>query len=351
MVNRTSRAGGRPTPVTPVMRPGEGAAIALLAPAKINLSLEVLRRRPDGYHDVASVMQAIDLVDEVVVRVEPGTGITLRGWGAPVPVGEQNLAWQAARVWLAATDATREQGSPLGNEKARGEERERVSWPLRVHVELHKRIPMGSGLGGGSTDAAAVLLGLNLLCGRPLGASDLYRLAAELGSDVPFFLAGGTCLAQGRGERLRRLPPLPPFWVVLATPEAPVATAWAYAARSEGRELTATGGSSNMLESAIRKRSPALIGRHLVNDFEQLVARRYTVVAEVLEELRGARAIGAGMTGSGSSVFALFEDPGEASRLAETLRRRNHPVLVCRPFRGGPRCVAAGGLTESESND
>jgi len=309
--------------------PPEGASLELQARAKVNLTLEVLRRREDGYHDIVSVMQAIDLADQVRLRVRPGAGIELRVQGArlPLPAAAGNLAWDAAQAWRRAAELGR---GGAGSVATYGE--------VAVEIELTKRIPVGAGLGGGSADAAAVLYGLNTLFGRPLGAAALFRLAAGIGSDVPFFLAGGTCRASGRGEKLRRLPALPPLWVIVVAPAIPVETQWAYEARSS-EELTSRGASSRILESAIRKRSTSLIARHLTNDLERVVARRYGVVAEVLETLRAAKPIGACMSGSGSSAFALAEDRGEAMRLAEVLRRRNHPVLVCRSHSRGMTCA------------
>jgi 4-diphosphocytidyl-2-C-methyl-D-erythritol kinase len=305
--------------------------LALAPPAKINLSLEILRRRGDGYHDIVSVMQAIDLADGLRLAVTPGSGIELRASGlGGIPAGSGNLAWRAAHAVLAEA----------GLAGARSHE-DGVATGVRVTIELEKRIPIGAGLGGGSSDAAAVLLGLNHLLGRPLGASALYRLAADLGSDVPFFLVGGTCLATGRGERLLRLPPLPVPWIVLVTPAVSVETQWAYQARTS-QELTASGASSRMLASAIRQRSVSGIVRALVNDLEQVVTRRYVVVAEVLQRMREGEMLGARMSGSGSAVYALAAGRGEALRLASALRRRNHPVIVCRPFRSGSGQVASG---------
>jgi 4-diphosphocytidyl-2-C-methyl-D-erythritol kinase len=298
--------------------------VRVLAPAKINLTLEILRRRADGYHDLATVLQALDLADELVLEVAPGAGVTLAVDGAGVvPAGPANLAFRAAAIFLAARAALVRGGTPR---------------PIAVSIHLTKRIPVAAGLGGGSADAAAVLLGLNHLCNRPLGAAALHRLAAELGSDVPFFLVGGTCLATGRGERLRRLPPLPACRVVLAAPGVPVETQWAYAART-AEELTSGGASSSMLEFAIRERSWSGIARALVNDLEEVVARRFGVVAGILEELRRGEIVGARMSGSGSAAYALVVGEVEAQALADALDRRNHPVHVCRPSRAGCRVL------------
>jgi len=315
---------------------GGRARVRVLAPAKVNLTLEILRRRADGYHDLATVMQALDLADEIELQVGPGTGIALAvtGAGPEMPAGPANLAVKAAAAYLAACPAAL---ATAALATAAGPTME-----LAVSIHLTKRIPIAAGLGGGSADAAAVLIGLNHLLGRPLGSAALHRLAAALGSDVPFFLVGGTCLATGRGERLRRLPPLPPCRVVLAAPGVPVETQWAYEARTAG-ELTSRGHSSSMLEFAIRERSWSRIARALVNDLEEVVARRFGVVAGILEELRRGEIVGARMSGSGSAAYALVVKEAETQKLTEALRRRNHPVHVCRPSRAGCRVLPAGG--------
>lgn len=319
-------AGGHPPRL-----PRGRAELTLVAPAKINLTLEILRRRGDGYHEIASVIQAIDLADRLRIAVGPGRGIRLTASGRRgVPAGAENLAWSAAHALL--TEVGLATGTSQGD---------RAPTRVQVAIQLEKRIPIGAGLGGGSSDAAAVLIGLNRLLGSPLGARSLHRLAAGLGSDVPFFLVGGTCLATGRGEKLRRLPPLPISWIVLVTPAVSVETQWAYEARTI-EQLTASGAWSRMLASAIRERSVSGIVRALVNDLEQVVTRRYGVVEEVLQGMREGEMLGARMSGSGSAVYALAKGRGEALRLASALRRRNHPVIVCRPFRSGCGQVASG---------
>ncbi len=319
------------------------AQVVVRAPAKINLTLEILRRRADGYHDVKTVMQAIDLADELAITLERGEGITVAVEGAELPAGRSNLAFRAAELVL---EAIRARGAARA--AATGSLREVLAGRYRVSMHLKKRIPVAAGLGGGSADAAAVLAGLNHLMGCPLGSSEIGQLAAQLGSDVPFFLVGGTCLATGRGEELRRLPPLPPLWIVLVAPGVAVETQWAYEARAE-EELTAQGASSSILEFAIRERSCSRIARGLVNDLEEVVARRYGVVAGVLEELRTGDIIGARMSGSGSAAYALVVSEAEARRLADALNRRDHPVHVCRPFRSGCQILPASGMVGAAS--
>jgi 4-diphosphocytidyl-2-C-methyl-D-erythritol kinase len=306
-------------------RMGEPASITLRAPAKVNLALEIVGRRPDGQHDLRTIMQAVDLEDEVEITWDrAGEGLALvltadRAW--KVPDGPENLAWKAADAFAAALS---EPAWMAAGERP------------RIVIRLRKRIPVGSGLGGGSADAAAVLLGMNLLRGRPLGAGVLYRLAASLGADVPFALAGGTCFATGRGERLRRLPGLESVALVLVAPQVPVATAWAYSAW-DAEPLTGARGSASILESAIRHESLSRVADALWNDLEAVVERRYGVVKKIREDLLAAGALGARMSGSGSAVFGLVGSHGDALHVAAALRSFEHPVIVCRPLPAGCR--------------
>jgi 4-diphosphocytidyl-2-C-methyl-D-erythritol kinase len=321
-----------------------GSAVRLSAPAKINLALEVRGRREDGFHELRTILQALDLADELRLERHPGgVGIALEvidelptpgagravesGAGTSAPIllaGPENLAWRAAVAFGAAI------GDP-----APGAARQSAAAPA-VRIRLHKRIPIGAGLGGGSADAAAVLLGLNLLLGRPLGASALFAIGATLGADVPFALAGGTCFATGRGEQLRRLPALPPMWIVLVAPMMPIATRWAYDAW-DAEPLTGEGASASILESAIRQESPSRIAAALRNDLEPVVVRRYGAIQRIREELLARGALGARMSGSGSAVFALFDAHGDALQVAADLRRFEHPVIVCCPSPSGCR--------------
>ena len=281
-------------------------------------------------------MQAVDLADEVAItwRAE-GRGIALATTlelpdpAARLPLDHTNLAWRAAEAFARATGDLRALAGGAAN----------AHDAARIGIHLRKRIPLGAGLGGGSSDAAAVLLGMNQLAGWPLGSRALHELAGGLGADVSFFLVGGTCHASGRGEVLRRLPPLAPLTTcVLVAPRTPIDSRWAYAAW-DLEPLTGHKVSASILESAIRQRSLPHIASALVNDLEQVVVRRYGVVAEILSDLAARRVLGARMSGSGSSVFALIEDHGEALQLAAELRRQEHPVIVCRPSPTGCRPV------------
>ena len=178
--------------------------ISVEANAKINLTLDILGVRPDGYHEVKMVMQSVGLFDTIHLKKQP-EGISLRLDTAELPADETNLAWKAARIF-----------------------RDVYKIQSGVSISVEKRIPIAAGLAGGSTDAAGVLIGMNRLFETGLSAKALCSLGEKIGSDVPFCIEGGTMLATGRGELLRRLPDLPALSVVLAKPPVSVSTAWAY---------------------------------------------------------------------------------------------------------------------------
>ncbi|MDQ7800967.1 MAG: 4-(cytidine 5'-diphospho)-2-C-methyl-D-erythritol kinase [Armatimonadota bacterium] len=281
--------------------------LRLNAYGKVNLSLDVLARRPDGYHEVETVLHTVELHDTVVLRDSEG-GIRVVCDHRRVPTDEQNLVFRTAQLLreVAGTD--------------RG-----------VEIEVRKRIPPASGLGGGSSDAAVTLLGLAQMWKLRLDHAQLLELAAQVGSDVPFFLVGGAALATGRGERLRYLPTLPATWVVLACPDAEVSTAWAYAnldlARVPRRPNT------QRLVEALRAEDVAAVARELCNVFEPLVSERYPQVQELKRRLLEAGALGASMTGTGPAVFGLFPGEAEARRAWEALRASaDAEVVLTRTF-------------------
>ncbi len=281
--------------------------LRLNAYAKVNLSLDVLGRRPDGYHEVETVLHTVELHDTVVLREAPG-GIRVACDHRRVPTDEQNLVFRAAQLLREAA------GTDRG-----------------VHIEVHKRIPPASGLGGGSSDAAVTLLGLAQMWKLRLDHGQLLELASQVGSDVPFFLVGGAALATGRGERLRYLPTLPTTWVVLACPDAEVSTAWAYA------NLDLAGiprrPDTGRLVEALRAEDVAAVARQLCNVFEPLVSSRYPQVSELKRRLLEAGALGASMSGTGPAVFGLFSGEAEARRAWEALRGHvDGQVLLTRTF-------------------
>jgi len=267
--------------------------LEICSPAKINLYLEVMARRPDGFHEIESVMQLVDLCDRVHLARRP-RGIELCASGADLPPGRGNLAYRAAAALQEAA------GLRDG-----------------VQIRLEKRIPVAGGLGGGSSNAAAVLAGLNRLYGLGRSREALQRLGAGLGSDVPFFLSDGLALATGRGERVRNLEPWPPQWVVLANPGVPVSTAWAYGELSS--KLTDWQPRASITASIAEGRLP-WPPHWVFNRLEAVVlAHRAEVRAlkALLEAGGGAPVL---MSGSGGSVFAVVPDGVAGRALAARAR-------------------------------
>ncbi|MCL6451656.1 MAG: 4-(cytidine 5'-diphospho)-2-C-methyl-D-erythritol kinase [Acetobacteraceae bacterium] len=291
------------------------------APAKVNLFLRVLGRRGDGYHELETVFFALSLSDRVTLR-ETGSGLEVRADRAGVPSGQSNLCYRAASLlW----------------QRAIAEERGRARQALGLRVHITKRIPVGAGLGGGSSDAAATLVGLNRLWDLGFSLSELEAAAAQVGSDVPFCLRGGTALGRGRGERLEPLPAPPPAWLVVAEPgfrvSTPVAYAWLDQLRSapprgaRGRPPRPEPAVGAMVE-ALRSQDLRLVAAALYNSFEAAVLPRYPLVARIRDALLAAGALGALMSGSGPAVFALAADESSAAVLARSVQGLARRVFV-----------------------
>nr|WP_305042601.1 4-(cytidine 5'-diphospho)-2-C-methyl-D-erythritol kinase [Geoalkalibacter sp.] len=262
------------------------------APAKINLCLHVLGKRPDGYHELCMLMQRVSLADRVTIRLNDAPGLVVECPGLDLAENEQNIAARAARLVMDA--AGRTDG---------------------VAVHIDKRIPVAAGLGGGSSDAAAVLVGLNEMLGAPLSRADLLREGARLGADVPFFVFGETAWATGIGDRLVKAPPLPRVWYVLVNPGFAVSTAWVYG----NLRLTSPGGVAKLPEFFA---SPRDLAGLLHNDLESVTIGGHPQVAEIKSALMGAGALGALMSGSGPTVFGLFADEAGAQRAGAALASR-----------------------------
>lgn len=279
-------------------------ALVLRPPAKINLTLRVGPRRPDGFHDIRSLMQSIALSDTLALTARAGP-LALRVRGHGVPADRANLVWRAAELlWRA-----------LG----------RTGDPRDAYIHLDKSIPAAAGLGGGSADAAAALIGLNVLWGARRTPSDLMTLSAELGSDVPFFLQGGTALCAGRGDEVYPVDDISRLGLVLIKPSIGVATADAYRWLDEDR----TAGSEDSTHPGRLDVGWPVGPITLVNDLEAPVARRHPVIAEMITACRQAGAMAAGMTGSGSAVFAAFSETA-AKRVVRRLRRPDWLVILTR---------------------
>lgn len=277
--------------------------ITVRAPAKINLHLRILGRRPDGFHEVCTLLQSVRLHDTLTFRRRPGP-LTIRSRSRATPADRANLVWKAASaLWTASG----RKGDPTG-----------------VAVTIGKRIPPAAGLGGGSSDAAGALRGLCAAWGLPARRGWLRAVAAEVGSDVPYLLEGGTVLARGRGERLRRVRDVGPLWVVLAHPPFGVATAEAYRWFDEaGRP--AAGRASAPLPRGWRRRL-----RDLSNDLEAVVVQRHPEAGRMVESLRRTTSLRAAMTGSGSAVYGLYDTLAAARAARLAARRRGWRTVLTR---------------------
>lgn len=288
----------------------------VVARAKINLFLRVGDLRDDGFHEIRSVMQALELSDELYFRVTDARGgrVAIRCNEQDVPAGPENLVWRAVDVFDAETGAFGANG---------------------VQVLINKRIPVAAGLAGGSADAAATLVALNRIFELDLTHERLGRMAAMVGSDVAFCLGGGTALVSGRGEEVERLEPLPPFHVVLASMGQAVFTAEVYRRLDEIRAESGAGaeGSDGTLEgllAGIRERDFEAVYPNLRNDLESA-----TMAADEVEQLKevalGAGARAALMSGSGPTVFALVSGIEEAAEVAWELEKLA-PITIVTSF-------------------
>ncbi len=274
--------------------------LVLESPAKVNLNLEVLGRRADGYHSIRSILLPISLHD--TVTFEPGgRKFTFRG-GLGVPDDEKNLAYRAVKLLSKHT------GVRHG-----------------LDLKIVKRIPVAAGLGGGSSNAATVLQGVNELWDLGLGDSELEKIGLEIGSDVPFFLRGGTCIAGGRGEELTRIPRLGGLELVLVHPPEKISSEWAYTHIPD--EITRSGSSTSMVKVALASGRSELLGVHLVNDLADAVRSKYKIIDRIEKRLRSAGATGAIMSGSGPTVFGIAPDAETADRIAEKVSRGPWKVL------------------------
>ncbi len=265
--------------------------LRLEAPAKVNYRLDVLRKRPDGYHDLRMIMQLIDLCDAVDITVTGLPGIRVTCGRAGVPDGPGNIAWRAADLLLQLSGET-----------------------AGIDIAITKRIPVAAGLGGGSSDGAAVLMGINELLGLGFTDERLMEIGVQLGADVPFFIFRKTALAEGIGERLSPLERVPTAWLAIVNPNIHVSTAWVY------QNLQLTTGKDNITLPRFYE-SVADICAILSNDLETVTIRRFPAIAEIKERLLAAGAAGALMSGSGSTVFGLFENEAGARRAAAELAR------------------------------
>jgi 4-diphosphocytidyl-2-C-methyl-D-erythritol kinase len=248
------------------------------APAKLNIRLKITGLRPDGYHELVSIMTPVSLLDVIEVREKGGEGVEVTASGYPVPLDDGNLAVRAAKSFSTTT------GLHPG-----------------LSIKITKNIPVAAGMGGGSSDAAATLLILNEICSKPLSKDDLHGLAIRLGADVPFFLACTPCLVTGIGEILEPIERWPEFFYVIVTPPIRVSTAWVYG----NYRMKLTTGEYPFIKKALESAS-LVISQVLENDLETVTSTVFPIIDRIKRLLVANGADGALMSGSGPSVFGAF---------------------------------------------
>jgi len=280
------------------------------APAKINLMLDVLHKRPDGFHEVEMVMTMIDLADRLEMSEQKRDTIIITSQAGYIPLDEKNLAFQAARLI-----------------------KERYDVRKGVHIHLDKKIPVAAGLAGGSSDAAATLRGLNRLWGLNIPKEELLKLGAELGSDVPFCVSGGTALATGRGEVLKPIPSPPQCWVIVAKPPINVSTAEVYG-RLRSDQIQVHPSAERMI-GALEQGSFHQMCKELGNVLEEVTLKMHPEVQQLKEGMLKLGADGALMSGSGPTVFGLVSKESKVARIYNGLRGFCKEVYAVRLLTGG----------------
>ena len=277
------------------------------AQAKINLTLDVLGKRPDGYHEVEMVMQTVDLSDHLTFSETERDEIVLSCTAPYIPLDQRNLVYQAA--FLVKETYGVKQG---------------------IHIHIDKRIPVAAGLAGGSSDAAATLRGLNRVWNLGQTLDHLAELGAKIGSDVPFCIYGGTAIARGRGEQIEHLPKVAPTWVVLVKPPIAVSTADVYG-RLRLNEVQQHPDTQAMV-AALQTGDVREISARLGNVLESVTFKMHPEVERLKQQLLKFGAQGALMSGSGPTVFALVDRETKATRIYNALRGFSREVYLCRFF-------------------
>ncbi len=278
-------------------------SLKVKAYAKINLYLDVLGRRPDGYHNIRSLMQSISLADELTF--EPADDMEIETLTGPKIEREKNLIFKAAKALLEETGLKK--GAKIG---------------------VKKEIPIFAGLGGGSSDAAATLVGLNRFWELDLGQSELAEIAVKIGSDVPFMITGGTALVEGRGEMVIPLSIEPELNLIVIKPELNLSTADIYA----GLNLKASPPPLpiDLMIQALKMNDLSALAACLINRLETVAIKENPILARIKEEAASAGALGALMTGSGAAIFALADSMADAKRIASSLKRGGREVFIAR---------------------
>ena len=274
---------------------------------KLNLTLDVLGKREDGYHDIKSIMQTVSVRDDIEIDIGTGKPWRIKCDKDHIPCDERNLAWKAAKLYL----------DTIGKE------------PDGLEIRITKRIPVEAGLGGGSADAAAVLRALNRHYGYPLSIPALAELGGAVGSDIPFCVIGGTAVVEGRGERLRKLPDMPDCVFVVCKPQFSVSTAALYAKLDE--TVIAKHPDHNAMESAVLVGDLAGVAQNLYNVFDPVVTADHLDLNYIKSIFNSYGSLGQQMTGSGSAVFAIVSEFEIAAVLCNMLRENYPQVFIAKP--------------------
>ncbi len=275
--------------------------------AKINLTLDVLDKRSDGYHDIKSVMQTISIRDDIEIDIGTGKAWKLLCDKPDIPTDESNLAWKAAKVFFDA----------LGKD------------PQGLEIRITKRIPSQAGLGGGSADAAAVLRALNRHYENPLSILALAELGAQVGSDVPFCTICGTAMVEGRGERLRKLADMPDCVFVICKPDFSVSTPELY--QKMDSEVIGKRPDNMAMESALLAGDLEKVCKNLHNVFDPIVTKEHMELNYIKSIFNSYGAVGYQMTGSGSAVFAIVQDFEYAAVICNMLKENYPQVFIAKP--------------------
>ena len=281
-------------------------------PAKVNLGLWILRRRGDGYHDVDTILQAINLEDELILERVGAPGLELTTRGRAIPGPGPNLI---ERAWSLVAERAKESGAS------------------GVRATLTKRIPIGAGLGGGSSDAAGFLAGVDRLLSLGIAEPELKSLGSSLGADVPFFFRGGTARGTGRGDQLRQLCPTMPFWVVLASPPLAISTSWAYG--QVKNDLTPGGEAGTLLASAVSSQGWEDIVGALHNVFEDVVLPNFPSLAMLKRAMHESGAQKVLLSGSGSTLFCVVRSRDDALAVAKGIAGSGAEVRLARTLERG----------------
>ncbi len=278
--------------------------LSFKTPAKINLGLHISHKREDGYHELETLLQMVSLYDSIELETLP-SGIELICEQPGIPRDHTNLVVQAAQLLL-DTCALKETPG--------------------VRIRLDKNIPSGAGLGGGSGNAAGVLMGLNVLWDLKMSRENLARLAAQLGSDVPFFLTAPRAFGKGRGDEMSAIQTVGKFKVLLVYPGFPIATPWVY--QNLNLKLTNPQNNISILKKFLSESQVAELGKHLFNDLEPVVVQRYPEIQAIKEDLLHSGAEGSLLSGSGSTVFAIYDNPDCAKSAYTKLNKGNGGVFL-----------------------